>query len=277
MSREEIRKMSVVGTVESLCRYPVKSMRGEELENAFVGFSGIYGDRLFAFKSSSSPEGFPYLTAREQKEMLLYRPRFRHPDKAARPTNLADAEKIAPGVTPVYADSTELVVDVETPSGEVLAIDDPALAETLTRSISDAGALTVAWSDRAMTDCRPISLFAVQSAQELGAEVGFTIDKRRFRANVYMDLESAVGFAEDAFVGRRIQIGPKVVISILERDPRCKMITLDPDTGESSPEVLREVAQAHDGMAGIYGAVLVEGTIQKGDVIVALDSGDTPA
>jgi uncharacterized protein len=48
-------------------------MPGEELAQAFVGFSGIYGDRLFAFKSSARPDGFPYLTRREQEEMLLYR------------------------------------------------------------------------------------------------------------------------------------------------------------------------------------------------------------
>ena len=59
--------MSIVGQVESLWRYPVKSMRGEELEEAFVGFSGVYGDRLFAFKSSACPKGFPYLTGREQR------------------------------------------------------------------------------------------------------------------------------------------------------------------------------------------------------------------
>jgi uncharacterized protein YcbX len=74
--------MSLVGKVESLWRYPVKSMRGEELEEAFVGFSGVYGDRLFAFKSSAAPKGVPYLTGREQEEMLLYQPRFRHPDRA---------------------------------------------------------------------------------------------------------------------------------------------------------------------------------------------------
>jgi uncharacterized protein YcbX len=39
-------EMSLVGKVESLWRYPVKSMRGEELEEAFVGFSGLYGDLL---------------------------------------------------------------------------------------------------------------------------------------------------------------------------------------------------------------------------------------
>jgi hypothetical protein len=71
--------MSIIGKVESLWHYPVKSMRDEEVETAFLGFAGIYGDRLFAFKSAASPKGFPYLTAREQQEMLRYRPRFRLP------------------------------------------------------------------------------------------------------------------------------------------------------------------------------------------------------
>src|SRR6266850_595442 len=73
--------MSVVGRVESVWRYPVKSMRGEELPEIFAGFAGVYGDRLFAFKSTATPAGFPYLTGREAHEMLLYRPRFRHPEK----------------------------------------------------------------------------------------------------------------------------------------------------------------------------------------------------
>jgi uncharacterized protein YcbX len=48
--------VSIVGTVDSLWRYPVKSMRGEELEEAFVGFAGVYGDRYFAFKGSARPK-----------------------------------------------------------------------------------------------------------------------------------------------------------------------------------------------------------------------------
>jgi uncharacterized protein YcbX len=51
--------VSVVRQVDSLWRYPVKSMRGEELEEAFAGFSGVYGDRYFAFKSSARPKDFP--------------------------------------------------------------------------------------------------------------------------------------------------------------------------------------------------------------------------
>src|SRR5256885_16435729 len=84
--------VSVVGTVESLWRYPVKSMRGEELDELFAGYAGVYGDRVFAFTSSASPNGFPFFTGRDQREMIRYRARFRNPEKAARPINLAEAE-----------------------------------------------------------------------------------------------------------------------------------------------------------------------------------------
>ena len=156
--------MSVIGSVASVWRYPVKSMRGEELNEAFAGFSGVYGDRLFGFHSSASPKGFPYLTAREQRKMLLYRPRFRHPDKAAQPVNLAEAELLGPGVNPVSADEAELMVDVETPNGETLAINDPALIRMLREGVAKTPDLKLLRSERAMTDCRPISLISLQSA-----------------------------------------------------------------------------------------------------------------
>ena len=70
--------MNRVGRIESLWRYPVKSMRGEELRDIFAGFPGVYGDRAFAFHSSTAPKGFPYFTGREQEQMLLYRAAYRH-------------------------------------------------------------------------------------------------------------------------------------------------------------------------------------------------------
>ena len=260
--------MNIVGKVESVWRYPVKSMRGEELEEAFAGYPGVYGDRVFAFKSSASPAGFPYFTAREQRRLLQYRPRFRYPDKAARPVNLTEADKMGAG--PLSADISELMVDIETPDGKTLAIDDPALIDILRNEIDEKHQLTLMRSQRAMTDCRPVSIFSLQSARQLGEETGTPIDKRRFRANVYVDLTSAQGFAENEFVGKSLRIGPKVVVTVLERDARCVMITLDPDTGEKTPAILKKVAQAHDGMAGVYGAVMVEGMLHKGDSVEVL-------
>jgi len=261
--------MSIVGTVESLWRYPVKSMAGEEVEAAFLGFAGIYGDRIFAFRSAASPKGFPYLTGREQHQMLRYHPRYRHPDLAAQPPNLPDVEALAPGVnlTPLYAEPAELTVDIETPSGETLAIDDPRLAEMLGAGIDPVPVLGLVQTDRALTDLRPVSLLSVQTVRALGDELGMAIDQRRFRANIYVDLASSGGFGEDGLVGRSLRIGSRAVVSILERDPRCPMITLDPETGEADPGVLRQVGSAHDGMLGVYGAVLVEGMLRKGDAI----------
>src|SRR5919112_4664023 len=119
--------MTTIGTVESLWRYPVKSMRGEEMPEAFMGFSGIYGDRCYAFRNSGARKGFPYLNANVQQQMLLYRPQFRHPERAVRPPNLSEAMSIAPGVTPANAEPEDMMLDVVAPSGAVVPIDNPAL------------------------------------------------------------------------------------------------------------------------------------------------------
>jgi uncharacterized protein YcbX len=54
--------MSIVGTVESLWRYPVKSMAGEAVSESFIGYAGVYGDRIYGFLNSASPAGAPFLT-----------------------------------------------------------------------------------------------------------------------------------------------------------------------------------------------------------------------
>jgi uncharacterized protein YcbX len=263
--------MTIVGTVESLWRYPIKSMAGEAIKEAFVGFAGIYGDRIYGFVNSAAPAGTPFFTARDRRDMLLYRPRFRDPVIAAKPPNQAEAEELGPGLTPLYPSAPKLAVDVQTPTGEALAVDNPALISQLAQCVSK-GVLSLVRSDRAMTDCRPVSLISLQTIQLLGEEVNTGLDKRRFRANVYVQLTTGGGFAEDFFVGRKLQIGSRAVVAATIRDERCKMITIDPDTAEHTPAILRNVARSHDGHAGIYCAVLTEGMVQVGDPIVLLDS-----
>jgi uncharacterized protein YcbX len=199
--------------------------------------------------------------------MLLYRPFFRDPEHAVLPSNLAEADALGPGVTPLYPSQEELAVDVETPSGEVLGIDDPQLLRALGDDKSPASALTIRRSDRAMTDCRPISMFSTQTIRKIGDALELSLDKRRFRANMYVDLAAGEGFAEDQYVGRQLRIGSKVVIAVLERDIRCRMISLDPETSEANPDILKYVARNHDGKAGVYAAVLVEGMVRAGDEI----------
>jgi uncharacterized protein len=163
------------------------------------------------------------------------------------------------------------MIDVETPDGKTFAINDPALIDCLCAGSDGKHELTLLRSDKAITDCRPLSIFAMQTARKLGEESGVDVDKRRFRANVYLDLNTFDGFAEDKFVGKSLRIGSKVVVAIVSRDARCMMITLDPDTAEKTPMLLKKVAQAHNGFAGVYGAVLAQGMIRKADSVELLD------
>ena len=263
--------MSIVGKVESLWRYPVKSMRGEELDELFAGYAGVYGDRLFAFQSSANAKGFPFFTGRDRRQMIRYLARFRNPEKAARPINWTEAQKLSPNINPVPANAADLMIDIETPEGKKFAIDDPKLIDHLRANTDAKHQLTLLRSDKAMTDCRPLSIFAVQTAKKIGEETGVAVDKRRFRANVYVDLTNGEGFAENEFVGKSLGIGPKVTVAVLQRDARCMMITIDPDTADKSAAILKAVAQAHEGMAGVYGTVLTEGIIRKGDSVELLD------
>jgi uncharacterized protein YcbX len=260
--------MTTIGTVESLWRYPVKSMRGAEMPEVFMGFSGIYGDRCYAFKNSAARKGFPYLNANVQQQMLQYCPQFRYPERASKPPNLIEAASIAPGVTPANGDAEDMVLDIVTPSGEIISVDDPSLLKLLGAGISEKNQLKLVRSDRALTDCRPLSLISLSTVRQVESELSIALDKRRFRANIYFNFASeGGGFAEDNLVGCRLRIGSKATIMVLERDPRCKMISLDPETGEHSPEILRKVARAHGNFAGVYCAVLVEGLLEKGDLI----------
>lgn len=263
--------MTTVGTVESLWRYPVKSMRGEALNEAFMGFSGFYGDRCYAIRTTAARKAFPYLNAIKQQHLLRYQPKFRYAERAAKPPNLTEAMSIATGITHTNADMDDLAVDVITPSGTSVAVDDPALLEMLGEGLHGEHQLTLVHSDRALTDCRPVSLISLQTVQQIEIEAGVPVDKRRFRANIFLDFAVESGFAEDELVGRKLRIGASAEIMVLERDQRCKMISLDPDTGEHSPEVLRNVAKAHGAFAGVYCAVLVEGILTVGDSIEVVE------
>jgi uncharacterized protein YcbX len=63
-----------VGEIEALFRYPVKSMRGEPLEAADLGWHGIEGDRRLALRRAGDRGGFPWLTATKLPDLILFAP-----------------------------------------------------------------------------------------------------------------------------------------------------------------------------------------------------------
>lgn len=238
----------VVGQVVELNRYPVKSMAADPVTSVEVDWQGIEGDRQYAFFRADDPSRFPWLTARELPELLRYTPRFRDP-----------------------ADPKMSPVDVLCPEGRWSDLADP---ELLARLSSSAGcALRLLQLGRGTHDAMPVSIATTASHAQLDNFHGSPVDPRRFRWNVVVESD----LSERDWGGRRIGFGgweDSAELLATAGIPRCAMITIDPETGERDPKIIRTVAQRFDNLFGIYATAARQGRIRLGDKVTLLDSAD---
>lgn len=245
--------MNLIGTLERLRRYPVKSMHGEDADAAFVAFTGLMGDRIHAFVDPQARPDFPWLTARELPELLRWRPRFvTAPDPADR-----------------YPTADRLRVEVEGPDGRTLALDHIDVLEAIRARSGRAVALRT--SEKGMHDARPVSLISGATIDDIADKVGMPLDPLRFRANLYVRWGSGRAFEEDALVGRTLRVGEAVELRVCKRDQRCAIVNLDPVTAERDASVLKVIGQTRDAHLGVYCVVLREGIVRRGDVIGLVD------
>ena len=163
-------------------------------------------------------------------------------------------------------DGTVLVSSTQ---GEPLALDNTSLP-TLITGPDFTSTLTLQTDDLPFTDVRPIALHSLATVRALSQTLG-TFDGRRLRSNIVLALADDEPFAEDHLAGRTLQLGSIVRLSLLERIPRCRMVSLDPETAEPDPSPLRWLARHRDGRAGIYARALVPGIISVGDPVTLLD------
>jgi uncharacterized protein len=233
-----------VATVEVLGRYPVKSMRGEEVAAAPVTWNGLLGDRRHAFVRADTGASFPWLTGRQDGAYILYEPRFE---------------------TPPTEEAPEPPLWVRTPEDEVYAIADPRLRALLEARFGHP--LFLLHQGRGCFDSAHLSLVGLPTLDRLGAEVGRPLERQRFRANLYLAPVDGEPFTEDAWVGQVLQVGERVRLAVTKRNVRCVMTTLDPATAEANPAVLRTIVQQHEQCVGLHAAVLTTGTIRQGDPV----------
>lgn len=255
-----------IGAIESIWRYPVKGMRGEELSHVYAAFAGLMGDRVYGLIADDGDPAFPWHTGRDHEEFVLYSAKYQSGGDLLLPKDLDAHEGLAPGIAPIYPEPDAFKVDVETPEGKTFDIDSPEFLADLEGTAERK--LRVHKTQRGQHDCRPLSLFSLSAAKALSDETGIEVDKRRFRANFYVEWDDTTDpYYEFSLIGKTLKIGEKLKISVIERDPRCKMITLDPDTAEEAPKLLQHVSKSHGGDAGVFAAVLSEGRVKQGDEI----------
>ena len=232
--------MKRIGTVVRLRRYPVKSMRGEDLERVKVESYGFVGDRIYAYVVDHSPnERFPWMSARQAAEMLLYKPTLLRGD----------------------------AIEVESPDGKRYSIKD----HNLEKSIEDKYGyeISLKYRESGCHDSKPISLLGLQTVRKLEEETRIQeLAPERFRANIYAGWDNDEPFFEDTLVGKQLSIGDHPVkLEVVKKDSRCVIPTLDPINGRASPEVFETIQTNHAGTLGVYAEVLSTGEIERGDSI----------
>lgn len=236
-----------IGQVEAIYRYPVKSMAGERVEVASMGWHGIDGDRRLALRRTQEQErsGFPWLTACKLPDLLLFTP-IRHED----------------GV------QGDLPTHVRTPDGKEMAVFGEELAAEIERR--HRAPVQMTHLRDGIFDAASVSVIAADTVREIGRVVGRGLDMRRFRPNIVVRLLRPDPFQEDKWLGGVLLFGepdegPRV--SVTMRDVRCSMVTFDPDSGRSAPEVLKSIVRTHQNNAGIYGTVIRTGRLATGQTI----------
>jgi uncharacterized protein YcbX len=234
-----------IGHVEAIFRYPVKSMAGERLEEAILGWYGLEGDRRLAFRRMDDRSGMPWLTASKLPDLLLFAPHRR--------------EDGAQGELPTH---------IRTPDGEELAVFGEDLAAEVGRRYG--APVQMMHLRHGIFDEASISVIASDTMCEIGRLAGRSLDIRRFRPNVVVRLLRSVPFEEDEWLGGVLSFGEgddAPAINVTMRDERCSMVNLDPDSASPTPEVMKAVVRANQNNAGVYGAVTRIGRLAVGQTI----------
>jgi len=215
-----------IGYVEAIFRYPVKSMRGEALNAATLGWHGFEGDRRLALRRLNDRGGFPWLNASRFPGLLLYAP-CRHGlgSDGDLPTHILTPDR---DELPVF--SEELVSEVERRSGarvEMMHLKD------------------------GIFDDANVSVISSETVREIGRLAGFSLDARRFRPNIVVRPLRSEPFQESEWLGGILSFGDAsgaTAISVTINDVRCSTVNFDPDSAKSAPEVLKAIVRVNQTM-----------------------------
>ncbi|QHS24437.1 MOSC domain-containing protein [Virgibacillus sp. MSP4-1] len=239
-----------IGHIKEIVRHPVKSFRGERVQQTKIMDYGLYGDRSHAYEDADTGN---FLTITQLQEMVQYQARF-----AGEPS------------MEQYPD-----VEVITPEGKVYHWDD----EDLIKELEHLSNRTITTREYRPTHV-PIGPIAVEnillatdaSLEKLEDLWGKDqVDSRRFRPNLIISLNEKLPFVEDDWVGRRMKIGNETEIEFVGHCKRCMIITVDPDHAGRDASLHKTLIKERNNNFGVYASVKRTGDIYAGDEVHLLD------
>jgi uncharacterized protein len=228
------------GTVSQLWRYPVKSFRGERLEEVSLDERGLAGDRAFAVRDADGKLGSGKTTRR-----------FRF---------LRDLFDFA-------AETSDGAVRVCTPDGGTYPVGGVQLNEVVSARYGEPLEI-LPEEDIPHFDAGPVHILTTSTLRWVASAYGDSqaADPRRYRPNVVIDT-AGDGRPEEAWLGSRLTIG-SCVLRVSERVERCVMPTFRQEDLGPVPDLLRFLVERNDTCLGVYAEVVSPGTVSVGDAVL---------
>ena len=289
----------LLGAIEALWRFPVKSFKGEKLDQVEFDKQGVLGDRAYALIHKETGKVVSAKSVKLFPNLLNCGGVYLHPPQLGQEIppvqiTLADGTIVVSNseevdnilstyfgrdVTLARAAPDDFTIDQYHPDVENL---DPAghrdtfveqkLGSALFKEMGADSPLPIG----SFMDVSPISVMSTSTLKhlhQLRPEINF--DVRRFRMNIVVRTEDA-GFVENSWVGSGLNIGANVQLMVTMPDPRCVMTTLAQNEIPKDTNVLRTLIEHNrldimgDGKfpcAGVYAVIEVEGLVRINDKV----------
>lgn len=268
----------LVGHVQVLWRYPVKSMLGERLPRLEVGPGGVLGDRGYALWDSDARRVASAKNPRRWADLLAYSARYPVEPRPGEPLPPVEVEgpfhgSDAPPLR-LRSDDPALVACLTQRLGrQVTLLDQPPPAASLDqywppvegRAFQDVTNELVL-PEGTFFDACPIHAITTATLAELRRlqpQCDFAVE--RFRPNLLIDTSGAEGFVEQSWEGGTLAIGERLRLQVDGGCPRCVITTLAQGDLPEDLEILRATARHNRVTAGIRLSVLRPGPVAVGD------------
>ncbi|MEU4834669.1 MOSC domain-containing protein [Streptosporangium sp. NPDC023615] len=266
---------SYFGTVRRIFRWPVKSLRGEELRRGGFDGRGLIGDRAYALVDERESHAGKVLTVRHRPEMLHWHAAYTNGPPGAGEAPPGSGEPL-PGGAEASAGGVEALPwtgaapTLTAPDGTVWAWEAPGLADALAESLNTPLSLRAAdgQHDRALT----VLVTFEASLAALGQELGMPVEVERFRPNLHLDLDAPAFDEEDWETGTTLTVGEVELAVTGERTGpcvRCVVPSWDPLGRERLPELQKWLIAEHRNRFGVIMRVTRPGTARVGDGVTA--------
>lgn len=280
-----------IGTVQSLWRYPVKSMLGECIAATPIGPLGLPGDRGYAIRDERVKE---IRGAKKIPSLFQFSARYMETPTDA---HLPPVEITLPNHTTVQTDDPQVHTRLSEALGHEVTIWPRQPAENVAhyrrhpRALEEVRQILGLEEGESMPsfegippdifqyvsplgayfDAYPLHLLTTATLQALSAlHPEGQYAPERFRPNVVIAADGNSGENDEpTWKGKTVRIGEaEFLVSV--PTIRCVMTTIPQGNLPKDPRILRTIVQQHNHHVGVYATVKRGGEIRVGDQVELL-------